>query len=215
MLLPDKIIEEFRQLLDDGESYQWLHGRYIQQVIEHYPEIPRHKVIEELANRTSRDKSTLRDRHIMAEFYSPDVVEEFYMLTYHQLRACKAAGEKWREYAEWAANNLPAPVAVIRARIRNEGHDQPGWVNRWKTLQQVAYNLANDGEAPDIIRLAARSVLLINAVVNPKNRNGNQSPDYTVDEKGYNEIGNILITLKGAVNGGEQGKQETDKRGVS
>ena len=158
VVLPEQVIEALRQLLDDGESYQWATGRFICDVIEEFPQINRADLIKQMADRTGVDRSTLRDRHNMAKFYSPEVQHEFDMLSYSQLRAAKSAGDNWREYAEWAAANLPAPVAVIRARIDNNGHDQPAWVHRWEAVQRLAGQIAEDREAPEGIKKVCRLV---------------------------------------------------------
>ena len=156
VVLPDQVIETLRQLLDDGEAYQWATGRFICDVIDEFPNLDRSDIVKQLADRTGADRSTLRDRHNMAKFYPVEVVAEYDMLSYSQLRACKSAGDEAHEYLEWATNNLPAPVAVIRARIKNNGHDQPAWVHRWESMQRLAAQIADDEAAPWGIRLLAR-----------------------------------------------------------
>ncbi len=159
VLLPDQVIEALRQLLDDGEAYQWATGRFICDVLDEFPNLDRSELVKQMADRTGADRSTLRDRHNMAKFYPPDVVAEYDMLSYSQLRACKSAGDEAHKYLEWAANNLPAPVAVIRARIDNNGHDQPAWVHRWEGMQRLAQQIAEDREAPEGIRDVCRLVV--------------------------------------------------------
>jgi len=66
----------------------------------------------------------MRDRESLARFFPPEVREE-YPFTYSQWRALRSAGSAWREYANWAADNLPAPVALIRAQIKSNGDLQP------------------------------------------------------------------------------------------
>ncbi len=157
--LPDEVIESLRQLLDDSESYQWATGDFVIDVLVEFPQVKRSDLIKQMADRTGADRSTLRDRHNMAEFYPKEVREEFDMLSYSQLRGCKAAGDNWREYAEWARDNLPAPVAVIRARIKNNGHDQPPWIHRWESMQGIASMIVIDSDAPDNIREVCRLVV--------------------------------------------------------
>lgn len=156
--LPEQVIEALRQLLDDGETYQWATGRFICDVLDEFPNEKRSDLIIQMADRSGADRSTLRDRHNMAKFYPVAVQKEFDMLTWSQFRACKSAGDDAHEYLEWAANNLPAPVAVIRARIKNNGHDQPAWVHRWEAVQRLAAMIVGDTEAPDEIREVARLV---------------------------------------------------------
>ncbi len=159
MVLPDQGIEALRQLLDDGEAYQWATGRFICDVLDEFPQEKRSNLIIQMADRSGADRSTLRDRHNMARFFPKEVRKEFDMLTWSQFRACKSAGDEAHNYLEWAANNLPAPVAVIRARIKNNGHDQPAWVHRWEGMQRLAQQIADDREAPAGIRDVCRLVV--------------------------------------------------------
>ena len=117
-------------------------------------------IIKQLADRTGSDRSTLRDRHNMSKFFPVPTRREYDMLTWSQLRACKSAGPEWRQYAEWAAGHMPAPVAVIRARIKNNGHDQPAWVHRWESMQGIAKQLMDDKDAPHQIRKISASVMV-------------------------------------------------------
>jgi hypothetical protein len=159
VVLPEQVIEALRQLLDDGESYQWATGDFIIDVLDEFPQVARSNLIKQMADRTGSDRSTLRDRHNVARFYPQEIRKEFDMLTWSQLRACKAAQGEWRTYAEWAAKNMPAPVAVIRARIKNNGDDQPAWVHRWDSMQGLARMIAEDREAPEKIKKVCRLVL--------------------------------------------------------
>jgi hypothetical protein len=158
VLLPDAVIETLRQLINDGDNHQFRVGDFICDVLDEFPAIARADLIKQMADRTGANRSTLRDRHNMARFFPSKVRQEFDMLTFSQLRACKSAGEEWRTYAEWAAENMPAPVAVIRARIKNNGDDQPAWVHRWESMQGIAKMLENDSEAPEKVRKIARLV---------------------------------------------------------
>ncbi len=159
VLLPDQVIEALRQLLDDGDRHQFIVGDFICDVLDEFPQVNRSELVRQMADRTGSDRSTIRDWHNVARFFTKEVRKEFDMLTWSQFRACKRAGEEWRQYAEWAANNLPAPVAVIRARIDNNGHDQPAWVQRWEGMQRLAQQIADDREAPEGIRDVCRLVV--------------------------------------------------------
>jgi uncharacterized protein (DUF433 family) len=156
--LPEQVIEALRQLLDDSESYQWATGDFIIDVLDEFPQIARSDLIRQMADRTGSDRSTIRDRHNVARFFPKEVRKEFDMLTWSQLRACKRAGTEWREYAEWAAGHMPAPVAVLRARIQNNGHDQPAWISRWAGMVRLGKLIAEDTEAPENIRELAQLV---------------------------------------------------------
>ena len=165
MVLPDELIENFRQLLEAGEAYQWAVGDFITDVLDEFPHMDRAELIRSLADRTGADRSTLRDRQNMSKFYPPEVRQEYSHLTYHQLRACKSAGDRWREYADWAGDNMPAPVAVIRARIKHNGHDVPAWVHRWEVILGIARRLVDDKDCPELVRKAAGSLVEIGSRV--------------------------------------------------
>ena len=156
--LPEQVIEALRQLLDDGDRHQFIVGDFIIDVLDEFPHVNRSELVKQMADRTGSDRSTIRDRHNVARFYTKEIRAEFDMLTWSQFRACKRAGEEWRQYAEWAAGHMPAPVAVIRARIKNNGHDQPAWVHRWQAVQRLAQQIADDREAPAKIREVCRLV---------------------------------------------------------
>jgi len=152
VVLPEQVIEALRQLLDDGDRHQFVVGDFICDVLDEFPEVSRSDLIIQMADRTGANRSTLRDRHNVARFYPEEVRKEFDMLTWSQFRACKSAGDSWREYMEWAAANMPAPVAVIRARIKNNGHDEPAWVHRWEGMQRLAGMIVDDTEAPKKVK---------------------------------------------------------------
>ncbi len=158
VLLPDALIETLRQLLDDAESYQWATGDFIMDVLVEFDQIKRSDLIKQMADRTGADRSTLRDRHNVAKFYPKVIRKEYDMLSYSQLRACKAAGDEWRKYAEWAVSHLPAPVAMIRARINSNGDNEPYWISRWARMQNIARLITADAAAPEKVKKVCRLV---------------------------------------------------------
>lgn len=171
IVLPDSLIEAFRELLSKSDHRQWEQGDFICEVLDEFRVLEpdneqgkrdlRASVIRQLADRTGADRATLRDRHIMAKFYPPRIRSEWSPpLTYHQLRACKSAGpDHWREYATWACDNLPAPVAVIRAHIKSAGDDTPPWVYRWERVNELCSQLATDPECNPGVRNIASMVV--------------------------------------------------------
>jgi len=153
--LPDEVIETARQLFHQVEGYQWRVGDFLVDIVDEIEKYSgsRSRVIRELSIRCGADASTLRDRENMARFFPAPLRQDYEALSYSQLRACKAAGsDRWREYADWALGNLPAPVAMIRARIRNNGHDQPAWISRWQRLLVLALVIRDDKEATATVR---------------------------------------------------------------
>jgi hypothetical protein len=156
--LGDEIIEALRQPLDDGDRYQFAVGDFISEILEEFDHIKRSDLIKQMADRTGADRSTLRDRHNVAKFYPKETRKEYDMLSYSQLRACKAAGDEWRKYAEWAVKHLPAPVAMIRARIKSNGDNEPYWISRWARMQNIARLIVADADAPEKIKKVCRLV---------------------------------------------------------
>jgi len=135
----------------------WQQGDFLVDVVAELGSIiPRHEIHKQLAAAVGADRSTMRDRELMSRFW-PDR-EQYAPLTYSQLRACKSAGDRAREYAEWALANLPAPVALIRAHIKHNGDLQPAWIARWDRVRELCELIAGDKEAPPVIRHAARVV---------------------------------------------------------
>ena len=171
--LPDDLIETVRQLNHDGEGVQWAMGDLLVAAVEEmgpaYASHPslgslrraRTYILRQLADRTGVDESTLRDRQSVCAFFTPEVRHEFNFLTYHQFRAVKHAGDKWRQYAERAAQNLPAPVRVIRAWIDEDenGVIIPAWERALDHMADTAYSLSDNREAPDWVRQLAHFVI--------------------------------------------------------
>jgi hypothetical protein len=174
MKLPEEVYVQLRNMLNTGERYQWKIGDFVEEVwqelVNHLmgAEIPEEKdfekakrkahaeFIKDLAENTGADKSTLNDRQNMANFFPVDVREEYDMLTYSQLRACKRAGEDWEEWAQWALvngyNGRPAGVHTIRRAINKSEDPTPDWVNRMKKLEELLIKLLEDEELPTVTR---------------------------------------------------------------
>ena len=167
--LPKDFIETARTLADAPEHYQFQLGDLINNKVAQYESLTdrrraRWHVIHELNNNAVADESTLRDRSVMAAFWSPDMREEYDMLSYSQKRAIKAAGVLWKEYAEWTLQHLPAPVWLIRKRIKDKGDGEerrPGWERMLDKFIDIAYALERDESAPCWVRQAARHVVEI------------------------------------------------------
>lgn len=166
-LLPDEVVEGLRQIAEQGEGIQWSMGDYLVAVVDEFepyiePRTPtytsRTEIVKQLADRTGLDTSTLRDREMMARFYPKEVRERYSPLTYYQLKACKSAGGDWQRWADWALANLPAPVDVIRAKIKVGNSLMPLWLMRLEKIEKIAQQVNHDGEAPDAVQVACASI---------------------------------------------------------
>ena len=84
---------------------------------------------------------------------------EYDGFTFHQWRAFKYAGGQWRKYAEQAAQNLPAPVRVIRGWIKDDKNEVviPAWQRMLNHLTDTAYSLMQDKGTPDWLRKLAET----------------------------------------------------------
>lgn len=160
LVLPDEIIERVRQYAEATDVMQWGIGDILVEVVDEFDlHIRRSQILKELANKTGLDVSTLCDREIMARFYPEDVRDEYGALTYHQLRACKSAGDNWQHWADWALDNLPAPVAIIRLMIKHNGDLPPAWEGRLQRLIGLAEAIAGDEDAPEEVVAFAATIL--------------------------------------------------------
>jgi len=135
----------------------WQQGDFLVDVVAELGSIiPRAEIHKQLAAAVGADRSTMRDRELMSRFWHDR--EQYAPLTYSQLRACKSAGDRAREYAEWALANLPAPVALIRAHIKHNGDLQPAWIARWDRVRELCELLAADKDTPARVRQVCQMV---------------------------------------------------------
>ena len=157
--LPDEVIEVCRSLLDGAEAYQWQLGDFLTELVDEFGRQRRAAIIRQLAGQVGADPSTLRDRQVVAEFFDREARDE-YPFTWSQFRALKMAGpDHWREHADYWVDNLPAPVAKIRARIHANGHDVPAWVGRWERMLEIGHMIANDEAADTDVRRLCHAFL--------------------------------------------------------
>ena len=164
--LPDSVVEAARQYLGHEDDARWQLGDFLSDVVSEMEPVyhtagvqhPRAVMFRQIAGSIGCDPSTLRDRQSMSEFYPYSVRADYSALTWSQLRACKSAANLWQVYADWALANLPAPVAMIRSKIKNGGSLPPAWAGRWQRVVELSEMLAGDSEAPPGVRLAARLI---------------------------------------------------------
>lgn len=188
--VPDEAIEVLRQLIWAHDNDQWdiadhiisvvdEAGPYIAHDISHETkgEVPwerclrmaRTEIIRQMSDGTGADPSTLRDREVMGRFFPKEVRKKYEdKLTFHQLRACKYAGEEWRKWADWAVeyadehNGKTAPVRIIRKEIKKEGDGADKlWLARIGRIKSAAYLIMTDALAPRVAADGAEVMYLI------------------------------------------------------
>lgn len=159
VILPDYAIELLRQFTGDSDKIQWSIGDVSLALVDEFGDMyGKAPVREKIASETGLAPETVRDRENMARFFSEESRLEYDVLGYHQLRACKAAGKKWREYADWAIESAdkyggrPAPVAVIRAKIRGANDEEPGWYRKYTKVVDLVEAVIADESVPEPIR---------------------------------------------------------------
>ena len=171
--LPDTIVEYLRQHVNDIDHRQFEVGDYLIAVVDelapNYDAIigkgrGRAWIFGHIASRIGVVPATLRDREGLARFYPPDLRREWDMYSYHQLRAFKAAGARWREHASYWLDHLPAPVYQIRKRIKDNGElSPPEWARRWELVLSLCRRIVEDEEAPQQVRGAC--IALVNTII--------------------------------------------------
>ena len=173
--LPDDLIDAVSQLNSDEGSIQWAMGDLLAAAVDEmgpvyatHPGIgslrrARTYILRKIGDLAGVDDSTLRDRETVCRFFTPKMRLEYDGFTYHQWRAFKSAGGQWRKYAEQAAQNLPAPVRVIRGWIKDDKNEVviPAWQRMLDKFVDIAYALERDESAPVWLRAAARHVVEI------------------------------------------------------
>lgn len=149
MKLPDEVYTQLNHLLEQKENLQWEIGDFI---IELWDEIKRYtpkkdwrkehaRLLNDLAENTGSHYGTLGNLERMSGFYSHEWRERWQPpLSYYQLRACKAAGEDWERWCEWAVGEganpytgRPASGDAIRDAIKGE-----------QSKEEIATRILND-----------------------------------------------------------------------
>lgn len=169
-VLPERAVELLHAYRDGEDSQQWALGDL---AVALRAKLCKRRgdwirLCRRLAIEASCDESTVRDRHNMAQFFDGSR-EEFSVLSFHQLRACRSAGDAWRTYAERAITSAddyagkPAPVNVIRAWIREDrksASDKEDELPRWEQLLTSIIEMCDAirrmDDAPETARDAAR-----------------------------------------------------------
>lgn len=159
--IPDDIVQEIASFVDGEDQWRWRLGDRLTELVEEFGRYygGRAGLFRQIARQGRIDDSTLRDRQVMSEFFPPAVREEFEMLTYSHLRACKSAGARWREYATRAVSEM-LTVRQVRALIAGDGEMNDAiWRVKWEKILRMAEEILQDESAPAYIHQWARSLL--------------------------------------------------------
>lgn len=164
VILPDEACDELRYINDEEDKGRWRIGAISADLVDEFGnKYGKQNIRKRVAIEAGMPVSTVRAREEMHRFFPPEVREEFGVLTWSQLRACKPAGPVgWRRLAEWAVESAddfggrPAPVeAIIAKRKSEEGLDQPSWVRQFLALWKAAEKIRADNKTPPEVKEAA------------------------------------------------------------
>jgi len=161
--LPDEVIDKLIQLASDLDNNCWELGDICLALVDELSTIyPKHEIRSAIANESGLAIDTLRDRERVSRRITNG--DRKYPFTYHQYRACLAAGNRWQEYAEWCLDSMEEyggripPVAVIRMKIKGENAEEQRWVKLWEKIQEIAERLLTDEQTPEVVRSVVRLV---------------------------------------------------------
>lgn len=153
--LPDETLEWLHAYEVEESQSQWKLGDLAAELVDRFKgTFGRSLIMKRLAIEAGVRTSTVRDREGMARFFTLEVREEFDVLSYHQLRACKQAQERWRKLAEWALESAdefggrPAPVEAIRLKAKGNEDGKKAWDDRIRAMRSNAEKVVEDEAVP-------------------------------------------------------------------
>jgi hypothetical protein len=165
VILPDEVFTQLRYLLDQGDMIQWRTGDFILDVwaeIAKYSPPGDHKkdhaiMITQMASRTGADKSTLRSRERVSEFFDEDMRNKWQPpYSYSQMKALRTAGDEWETVAEWGLdggwNNGVATTDEIRDKISGQRDPKELLLKRLVSMEKTARRIIDDEATPVDVR---------------------------------------------------------------
>jgi hypothetical protein len=171
--IPDEAYDQLRTLLEHDGSIQWQVGDFI---TEFWTEMKRYlvesevnkahaKMIRDFADHTGADRTTLRDRERMSRFFTQEERAEYPILTFHQFRALRSAGDDWQQWAEWAMENgrqgAPASTSKIRQAIKESKDPTPDFLKRLERMEKDGQWVLSNEEPPKDVKDGVALVLTI------------------------------------------------------
>lgn len=155
--LPEEIIDELIQLAHTGTENDLRLGDVCVMLIDGLSTVyPKHFIRSRIATESGLATETLRSREWVSR--NIPVEKRIYPFTFHQYRACLAAGEQWEKYAQKAIEEMEnyngriAPVAVIRSWITKSPDEIPPWRRKIDRIKEIAESVLDDTELPAKIK---------------------------------------------------------------
>ncbi len=163
VVLPEDVIERLQNNTHTEDVARWDDGRICEELVDEFGEqYGKMLVRKRVAIEAGLGLSTIRQREEMARFYPEEVVEQYEILTWSQLRACKPAGETgWQDLADWAVKSAddfgvrPAPVDAIVARRLGPDPETKTWEEPFLRVYRGSERLKLENGIPKKIRDAA------------------------------------------------------------
>ncbi len=166
-VFPEDVINELIQLSVDHSQNAWRLGDFI--IIQMANALSlgydKREVRATIAEISKLDMNTVRDRERISRKIPP-CDREYEPLLYSQYRACMAAGDKWKDYAEWAVSSMadyggnPPSVAVIRAKIKSDNNSAPEWPRKVERMITLCDSIINDKKTPERVSSEVQNVRL-------------------------------------------------------
>jgi hypothetical protein len=164
----DGLIDELAQYNDELTANAWRIGDLLVMAVDEYKHLTKYAapILRELASQTGGSAETYRDRERVCRKIPPKARAK-YPLSFHQFRACLAAGDNWQFYAEWAMeyaddhNGRPASVDAIRAQVSGNDDEDPTWMKQFMKIQEKAEVVLCNPETPAHVRDALDKLIRI------------------------------------------------------
>lgn len=156
--IPDEALLYLRDLAEQDTDVQWQVGDLMVDVWDELrnavdnPRTAHASMIRQFAKASGIAQSTLRERENVARFFDKWTRSD--VLTYHQHRAIKSAGDDWRKWMVWALDTN-ASVDQIRRAIAEEQNPEPAWKKRLVQIDAITARLVVDKNAPDDVKDSA------------------------------------------------------------
>jgi len=167
IVLPDEAINRIVHTREKGDDSKWAEGRLAVELVDEYGKrYGKGRLRKKIGIEAGYAAATIRDREAMARFFNEAIVEDYGVLSYSQMKACKAAGpDGWKDLADWAVESAddfggrPAPVDAINMKRRGIPRDDPTWIKQAIRVFDLCEVLLGVGEVPEGIAKGCRAFI--------------------------------------------------------